>query len=212
MFGRYGKQPVLAIQHWFMTHIVFQTIGLILAFFGFFWIFAHIQSWESPHFAKTHNVLGLITFICLILQFSLGFTQSCTTKAFSESRHLNMSHKHFGRLILLFSLVTIGFGFDALGVETSTFYWGYTFGCVLLIINIFVLDYIVYKSTSLNSYQALELHEGEEQHDEEINQATKMKSEIKIAKKVFRTVFFIYISLTVIFTFVLAYYVYSLIE
>ena len=123
------------------THAVFNDIAVLTAVAGLAVIEYNKIASGNGHFESPHGILGLVTYIMLILQAIVGITQYFTPGLYGgveNAKALYKYHRVFGYLTLLVMLATIcaatqtGFNEDVLQMQL----WAVVVACVVIVIGV----------------------------------------------------------------------------
>ncbi|KAI1098470.1 putative iron reductase domain protein [Jackrogersella minutella] len=103
---------VLRFGGWVRWHGINQTFALLLAFIGSILGFVISKTYNrSKKFNTAHQVIGLLIFIFIFVQFALGFMHHRTFKKTKETTKLAPIHRWMGRILLTMGAVNGFLGF-----------------------------------------------------------------------------------------------------
>lgn len=94
LIARYGR----TMFKWFPVHRGMQFTAFLLIFIAFFLAIAAVGMEGGPHFAYTHNKVGLALFILLIVQVLLGVA-SHTYRGKTGKRYIGFAHIPLGLIL-----------------------------------------------------------------------------------------------------------------
>lgn len=123
------------------THAALNDIALLAAIAGLVVIEYNKFDHNGVHFESPHAILGLVTYILVILQALVGFTQYFTPGLYGgveNAKALYKYHRVAGYLTLLVMLATIcaatqtDFNVTTLGMQL----WAVVVTCVILLVGI----------------------------------------------------------------------------
>eukprot|EP01087_Luapelamoeba_hula_P016255 TRINITY_DN4998_c0_g1_i1.p1 TRINITY_DN4998_c0_g1~~TRINITY_DN4998_c0_g1_i1.p1 ORF type:complete len:806 (+),score=48.88 TRINITY_DN4998_c0_g1_i1:147-2564(+) len=106
---------------WLHIHAILQVLTMVLTLIAFIIICVWVTKQDSEHFKGAHEVIGLVIFICSVLQPILGVvTERLIRKDKNQhyvQRIIAEVHVWFGRAIILLAIMNIYFGFYLLCVH-----------------------------------------------------------------------------------------------
>jgi hypothetical protein len=100
----------------FLVHVGVQTIGLLFAIIGLgTGIYISQQYNRSRHFGTSHQTLGLLVFVALLVQAALGAIQHRVFRRTKQETIFGIIHRFSGPTIIVLALINGGLGLDLAG-------------------------------------------------------------------------------------------------
>ncbi|KAK7513124.1 eukaryotic cytochrome b561-domain-containing protein [Phyllosticta citriasiana] len=124
------------------AHFGFNQLGVIALVAGLIVIEINKARGGLDHFESSHAILGIITYVLLIIQALVGFTQYFTPGLWGSvdsAKKIYKYHRMSGYLVLLLALATVaaatqtGFNLSALHIQL----WAVLVAAVLTVIGVF---------------------------------------------------------------------------
>ncbi|KAK5170866.1 hypothetical protein LTR04_002602 [Oleoguttula sp. CCFEE 6159] len=92
------------------VHSSLNGVGLAAGVAGLVVIEYNKIAHKGAHFASPHAILGLVTYVCLVLQAAIGFAQYFLPQLFggeNNAKKLYKYHRASGYLVILLALATV---------------------------------------------------------------------------------------------------------
>jgi len=111
--ARYGKQKITG---WYKKHRMINLIGVIGAAIAMIIAGGMVSLSHGMHIASAHAVLGVITFLLIVITPIAGFGIRSRKVEPSLKKKLRYIHHWLGRLVLVLMAVTIFYGLRISGM------------------------------------------------------------------------------------------------
>lgn len=146
-------------------HWVNQTFASILAIVGIlFGFYLSTMYTKSESFNSTHQIIGIVVIVAVILQWFIGFWHHRLYKKLQSPTYYGVAHRYLGRIAILLAVVNGGIG---LTWSSATTKMVLAYSIIVAVIGILTIAALLWKKAAVKRQARMRFTEELELHQQE---------------------------------------------